>query len=67
MPPAAAALPAGFVDSRLVGGLNLPTAMEFAPDGRIFVAEKSGALKVVKNGALLATPFVTVSEDSFGE
>ena len=30
-----------------------PTAMEFAPDGRLFVAEQGGALRVIKNGALL--------------
>ena len=56
-----------FVDSRLVGGLNLPTAMEFAPDGRLFVAEKSGALKVVKDGHLLDAPFLSVPTQTFGE
>lgn len=35
------------------------TAMAFAPDGRIFVSEQSGSLRVIKNGALLATPFLT--------
>ena len=38
-------------DVRLVGGLDQPTAMAFAPDGRIFVAQQGGALRVVKNGA----------------
>ncbi len=65
--PTASAIPAGFTDSKVAGGLNLPTAMEFAPDGRLFVAEKGGALRVIKNGALLSTPFVTVSVDTFGE
>ena len=58
---------AEFVDSTFVSGLNLPVAMEFAPDGRLFVAEKNGALRVIKNGALLATPFLTVSVNSSGE
>ena len=49
-----------FKDVRFVGGLTQPTAMAIAPDGRIFVAEQGGALRVVKNGALLATPFLTV-------
>ena len=31
--------------------------MEFAPDGRLFVAEQGGQLRVIKNGVLLATPF----------
>ena len=36
------------------------TSMAVAPDGRIFVAEQAGRLRVIKNGRLLATPFVTV-------
>src|SRR5437870_1398828 len=36
-------------------------------DGRIFVCSQTGALRVIKNGALLATPFVTLSVDSVGE
>jgi glucose/arabinose dehydrogenase len=41
--------------------------MEFAPDGRLFVAEQNGKLRVIKNGALLATPFLTVTVDTTGE
>src|SRR5947199_8368492 len=41
--------------------------MAIAPDGRIFVCSQSGALRVIKNGVLLATPFVTLSVDSVGE
>jgi glucose/arabinose dehydrogenase len=65
--PAAWAIPAGFTDTRVAGGLAAPVAMEFAPDGRIFVTEKDGALRVIKNGVLLGTPFVTVPVDSYGE
>ena len=35
--------------------------MTVAPDGRVFVAEKGGALRVVRNNALLSQPFLTVS------
>jgi glucose/arabinose dehydrogenase len=36
--------------------------MGFAPDGRLFVAQKNGQLRVVSaSGELLATPFVTVN------
>ena len=38
-----------------------------APDGRMFVAQQGGALRVIKNGALLAQPFLTVSVNSSGE
>jgi glucose/arabinose dehydrogenase len=51
---------AQFVQTKLVGGLNSPTAMTIAPDGRIFVAYQGGEVRIVKNGSLLATPFVTV-------
>ena len=41
--------------------------MQFAPDGRLFVAEQGGRLRVIKNGALLPTPFITLPVDSAGE
>jgi glucose/arabinose dehydrogenase len=41
--------------------------MALAPDGRIFVCQQGGALRVIKNGVLLATPFLTVTVDSSGE
>jgi len=44
--PAAAAVPAGFQDAAVLTGLSEPTAVQFAPDGRIFVAEKNGLIKV---------------------
>jgi glucose/arabinose dehydrogenase len=62
----AATLPAGFTETQ-ISGLSNPTAMEIAPDGRIFVCEQGGNLRVIKNGALLSTPFLTVSVDSNGE
>ena len=50
-PPAAQAsvLPTGFTESVVWSGLNNPTNIEFAADGRIFVAEKSGLIKVFDN------------------
>jgi glucose/arabinose dehydrogenase len=63
----AATLPAGFSESLIAGGLASPTAMQFAPDGRLFVCEQGGRLRVIKDGALLATPFLTVTVSSAGE
>ncbi len=63
----AATLPTGFAETRIATGLASPTAMAFAPDGRLFVAQQGGALRVIKNGALLAQPFLTVSVNSSGE
>lgn len=36
----------GFQEQVVLSGLVLPTTVEFAPDGRIFVAEKSGVIRV---------------------
>jgi glucose/arabinose dehydrogenase len=46
--PAAAqsTLPVGFAEDVVLSGLNQPTAVRFSPDGRVFVAEKSGIIKV---------------------
>jgi glucose/arabinose dehydrogenase len=63
----AASLPAGFSETTLASGLASPTAMAFAPDGRLFVCEQGGRLRVVKDGQLLAAPFVTLSVHSSGE
>jgi glucose/arabinose dehydrogenase/PKD repeat protein len=41
---APAAVPAGFEESVAFSGLTNPTSIRFAPDGRVFVAEKSGLI-----------------------
>ena len=61
------ALPAGFAETTLADGLIAPTSMAEAPDGRIFVTEQGGDLRVVKNGETLPTPFVSLNVDSAGE
>ena len=63
----AATVPSGFSDSTVATGLSSPTAMELLPDGRLLVAQQGGSLRVIKNNALLATPFLTVSVNSSGE
>ncbi|CAN5637024.1 hypothetical protein BH20VER1_BH20VER1_02810 [soil metagenome] len=62
-----ATLPSGFSEQLVASGLTSPTAMEVAPDGRIFVCLQGGSLRVIKNGALLPTPFVTLTVNSTGE
>jgi glucose/arabinose dehydrogenase len=44
--PAAAAGPAGFTEVTAYSGLVDPTAVRFAPDGRVFVAEKRGTIQM---------------------
>src|SRR5262245_22967881 len=62
-----ATVPGGFSETQVASGLAQPTTMAFAPDGRLFVALQGGALRVIKNGALLPTPFLTVPVDATGE
>lgn len=57
----AATVPSGFTDALVAAGLTWPTALAVADDGRVFVTEQSGALKVIKNGTLLPTPFIELT------
>ncbi len=50
----AATYPTGFEEQTIVSGLSRPTTVAWAPDGRMFVAEKNGALKVVAAGGSTA-------------
>ncbi len=45
----ATTLPAGFQESTAFSGLTEPISVEFAPNGRVFVAEKSGIIKTFTN------------------
>ena len=56
-----------FEQTLVANGLSSPTAMAFAPDGRLFVAEQSGHLRVIRNGVLLAKDFVTLAVTSNSE
>ncbi|MCP1357909.1 PQQ-dependent sugar dehydrogenase [Aneurinibacillus migulanus] len=42
-------------------GLIAPWAIDFAPDGRIFLTERPGRIRVVENGRLLPEPLITFS------
>ena len=67
-------VPAGFQESVYVQDstaahltLGQLTAMTFAPDGRLFVLEKKGNVKIVKDGVVNPTPFYSVTVDGFSE
>ena len=59
-----ASVPTGFTDTVIASGITDETAMEFAPDGRLFVLQQTGQVRVIQNGTLLPTPFVTLNVDS---
>src|SRR4051812_24415693 len=42
-------LPSGFTDTIQWSGLIVPTTIRWAPDGRVFVAQKNGVIKVFDN------------------
>ncbi len=58
----------GFESTVVADGLSLATSIAFIPDGRILIAEKSGTIKMVKNGVLLPQPVVSLSDiNTFGD
>ncbi|MCZ2146932.1 MAG: PQQ-dependent sugar dehydrogenase [Bryobacterales bacterium] len=58
-----ATLPGGFTEQAITG-ITVPAAMAFAPDGRLFICQQGGQLRVIKDGVLLSTPFLTLQTDT---
>lgn len=52
----------GFTTELIAQGLNQPVAFAVAPDGRIFVTEKEGRVKVIQNGQIVST-FLDINEE----
>ena len=48
-PAGAVTVPSGFQDTTVFSGLTEPTVIQFAPDGRVWVAEKSGLIKIFRD------------------
>lgn len=51
----------------VVEGLEFPTGLAFAPDGRMFVNERPGRIRLFSNGRLDPTPIATVPTTEDGE
>src|SRR6478735_2577248 len=63
--PASAIVP-GFEEVTSFSGLTQPTVVKFASDGRVFVAEKSGLIKVFDGlGDTTATVFADLSTNVY--
>jgi glucose/arabinose dehydrogenase len=60
LPNAANAVPPGFQETTAFSGLTNPTVVRFASDGRVFVAEQTGRIKVFDS---LADPTPTLFAD----
>ena len=48
--------------SLVADGLESPTAIAFAPDGRLFIAERAGRIRVVRDGRLLSEPAISLAD-----
>lgn len=56
--------PGAYTWRLLVGGLNTPLGLTHASDGtgRVFIVEQDGLIRIIKDGALLPTPFLDISD-----
>lgn len=70
-PPGAPAAPAEiftaadgtrFGVETVVTNLEIPWSLAFAPDGRLFVTERPGRVRIVENGRLAAAPVLTLDD-----
>ena len=51
----------------VAAGLEVPWALAFASDGRLFVTERPGRLRVISQGRLVAEPLATLEVAQSGE
>lgn len=56
-------LPDGFLLEEVASGFQEPVAVAFAGDGRAFVAEKRGVIRVVENGNVSPEPFLDIENE----
>jgi glucose/arabinose dehydrogenase len=51
----------------IASGLEVPWAMAFAPDGRVFVTERPGRIRVIVEGTLAPEPWATLPVSALDE
>lgn len=51
----------------VVGNLGIPWSVDFAPDGRIFLTERAGRIRVIREGRLDPQPWATIQVAHRGE
>ena len=56
----AATAPENLRIETFVDGLDTPWAIDFASDGRVFITERPGRIRLVQNGRLLAEPWLSL-------
>lgn len=45
-----------------LSGLVVPWSLAFAPDGRLFITERPGRVRIAQNGTLIAAPALTLTD-----
>ena len=66
--PVVAAPPTDFQSQLIIGsGLTAPTAFDWAPDGRLFILEREGNVRIYKNGQLLTQAFTNLPSVTTGD
>src|SRR6185369_15565111 len=50
----------------VASGLDVPWSIVFAPDGRMFISERPGRIRVIEAGKLRPEPLATISDVSTG-
>jgi glucose/arabinose dehydrogenase len=60
-PGVAQSPPASFEITTIATGLDEPVALAFAPDGRLFVAERGGRVRIVADGQVLDPPLLELT------
>lgn len=60
-------LPVGFAKVQLAAGLKNPTAIAFAPNGDIYIAQQRGAIRLYRGGVVLPPPVATLNTDTLVE
>src|SRR5258705_13931608 len=59
----AQSVPSGFTVEPYGGSISEGTALAWTPDGRLLVGQLNGTVQVIKDGALLGTPFHVAAVD----
>lgn len=59
----ASALPPGFIEELVVAGLTGPVGITSDENGRIFIWEKGGRVRLFENGALLPQPLIDLNQE----
>jgi glucose/arabinose dehydrogenase len=60
-------LPTGFALADFIDNLTQPTALQEAPDGRFFITQQQGALRIASADGLTVTTALTLTVNSTGE